>query len=292
MKISNLNVKTKKGKFILRNINLTAEKGELLAIMGPSGCGKTTMLDLLTQNITSRLIYDGKLESQGSIKYVPQEDFLHGFYTVKEYLNHYISLNFKGISKKARNEIIKTNAELTGLTSSLNTKVGDVFRKGLSGGQKRRLSIALELISKPDILILDEPTSGLDSMAAYHIAEVLKKLTKEGICVICTLHQPSSQIWAMIDKVLLLSSGYMCYLGNTEGAYSFFESTGKVMPAANFNPADFYIFQINSDFDPNIKPEKINESFLAWRNTTTEKQTDVVIAPEKKKEEEGIQILP
>jgi ABC-type multidrug transport system ATPase subunit len=138
MKISNLNVKTKKGKFILHNINLIANKGELLAIMGPSGCGKTTILDLLTQNITSRLVYDGKLESKGSIKYVPQEDFLHGFYTVRDYLNHYISLNFKGISKAARNEIIKTNAELTGLTSALNTKVGDVFRKGLSGGQKKK----------------------------------------------------------------------------------------------------------------------------------------------------------
>jgi len=288
MKISNLNVKTKSGKFIIRNMNWTANKGELLTIMGPSGCGKTTTLDLLTQNITSRLIYDGKLESQGSVRYVPQEDFLHGFFTVKEYLNHYISLNFKGISKKARNEIITTNAELTGLTSALNTKVGDVFRKGLSGGQKRRLSIALELISKPDILILDEPTSGLDSMSAYHIAEVLKKLTKEGICVICTLHQPSSQIWAMIDKVLLLSSGYTCYLGSPEGARSFFESTGKVMPACGFNPADFFIFQINSDFDPSINPEKLNQSFLAW---SKEKPIEVTAAVTEKKEEEEIPIV-
>jgi len=101
-------------------------------------------------------------------------------------------------------------------------------------------------------------------MSAYHIAEVLKKLTKEGICVICTLHQPSSQIWTMIDKVLLLSYGYTCYFGNPGGAQAFFESTGKALPVANFNPADFYIFQINSDFDSTINPAKINESFLAW----------------------------
>jgi len=274
MQISNLTVKTKTGKVILNNLNLHAKKGEVLAIMGPSGSGKTTLLDLLTQNIRSNLDYDGILNAQGSIKYVPQEDFLHGFYTVREYLNHYISLTYKDISDEDRKEIIKTNAELTGLTSALDTKVGDVFRKGLSGGQKRRLSIALELVSKPDILILDEPTSGLDSMSAFHIVEVMEKLTKEGICVICTLHQPSSQIWALLDKILLLARGHICYWGTPERAQTFFESTGKAMPSHNYNPADYYLFQINSDFDPSLDPAKISQSFLAWNSSTKGKDLE------------------
>lgn len=276
MQITNLTVKTKNDKTILNNINIHAKKGELLAIMGPSGSGKTTLLDLLTQNIRSNLHYDGILNAQGSIKYVPQEDFLHGFYTVREYLDHYISLSYKNISQAEREQIIKTNAELTGLTSALNTKVGDVFRKGLSGGQKRRLSIALELVSKPDILVLDEPTSGLDSMSAFHIVEVLNKLTREGICVICTLHQPSSQIWALLDKILLLANGHICYLGSTEGAKPFFESTGKLMPANNYNPADYYLFQINSDFDASIIPAKINQSFLTWESSGKAKEFEAL----------------
>jgi len=255
---------------------MSAKKGELLAIMGPSGSGKTTLLDLLTQNIRSSLSYEGIVDAQGSIKYVPQEDFLHGFYTVREYFNHYISLTYKGISEAARNEIIKTNAELTGLTSALDTKVGDVFRKGLSGGQKRRLSIALELVSKPDILVLDEPTSGLDSMSAFHIVEVLKKLANEGICVICTLHQPSSQIWALIDKIFLLAKGYTCYLGSTDGAKGFFESTGKMMPTNNYNPADYYIFQINSDFDSSISPAKLNQSYNEWLSSDKSKDFEAL----------------
>lgn len=263
MEIRNLNVQTNKGKTILHNINLSANKGELLAIMGPSGSGKTTMLDIFTQNF-SNLVYNGTLQKKGLVKYVSQEDHLHGFYTVRQYLEHYISLNYQGLTDKEKERIILASTECTGLTSALNTIVGDLFRKGLSGGQKRRLSITLELISKPDILVLDEPTSGLDSVSAFRIIEVLKKLTEQGLCVVCTLHQPSSQIWNMLDKVMLLSKGYTCYSGPPHGAQVFFDSIGKMIPAANFNPADFFIFQINSDFDSGINPIELHEKYIGW----------------------------
>lgn len=145
---------------------------------------------------------------------MPQEDHLHGFYTVRQYMNHYITLNYGyAPTNEQREKIIQNISESTGLSTLLDNKVGDVFFKGLSGGQKRRLSIALELISYPDILILDEPTTGLDSFSALKIIEVLKKLTKQGICIIATIHQPSSQIWEMLDRMLLLSSGRIIYHG-------------------------------------------------------------------------------
>ena len=224
MEIQNLNITTAKGKVIINNLSLSVKRGEILAIMGPSGSGKTTLLDFLTSNLRSNLNYQGTLQSKGFVKYVSQEDFLHGFYTVRQYLDHYITLNYGNVPQKSRDSIISEIAESTGLTSALDTKVDDVFFKGLSGGQKRRLSIALELVSRPDILILDEPTSGLDSVSAYNILQVLKKLTEDNICVICTIHQPSSQIWAMLDKVLLLSDGHVCYFGDTQGAEDFFDS--------------------------------------------------------------------
>jgi len=232
------------------------------------------MLDILTQNLYSNLTYEGSVQKTGVVKYVSQEDHLHGFYTVRQYLDHYISLNYSGLSPKERERIILASVECTGLTSALDTIVGDIFRKGLSGGQKRRLSVALELISKPDILVLDEPTSGLDSVSAYRIVEVLKKLTEQGICVVCTLHQPSSQIWNMLDKVMLLSNGYTCYSGPPKGAQTFFESFGKALPSANFNPADFFIFQINSDFDSSVNPAAIHEKYVKWDSSANVKNVE------------------
>lgn len=264
MNIDNVSIKTKKGKTIIKPLNFHLDRGDLLAILGPSGSGKTTLLDFISGNIRSDLQYEGLLEIKGKVKYIAQEDNLHGFFTVRQYLRHYLELNYgTNIPSNRMEEIIIKQAEDCGLTSALDTRVGDVFFKGLSGGQKRRLSIALELVSKPDVLILDEPTSGLDSVSAYHIISVLRRLTEEGITVICTLHQPSSQIWELLNKVLLLSDGYDCYHGPPRGADHFFASIGKRVPS-NYNPADYLITVINSDFDPDIDVKKIHESFIAW----------------------------
>jgi len=125
------------------------------------------------------------------------------------------------------------------------------------------LSIALELISYPDILILDEPTTGLDSYSALKIVEVLKNLTQQGICVIATIHQPSSQIWEMLDRTLLLSAGRIIYEGLPDGAEDFFASFGKKLPDS-YNPADFFMQNINADFDESIDIEKIANLWIKY----------------------------
>lgn len=265
MKLSKLTIKTKKeNKIIIDELTVEIKKGELFGILGPSGCGKTTLLDFMTGNVNSKLVYEGLLETRGCIKYVSQEENLHGFYTVRQYLDFYITLNYGfTVSDETRQNIITKIAEDCGLISCIDVVVGDVFKKGLSGGQKRRLTIALELVSRPSVLILDEPTSGLDSCSAFRVMELLQRLTQEGITVVCTIHQPSSEIWSLIDKIMLLSRGQLCYTGDTKGAVHFFASVGQHLPK-QYNPADFFITLINDDFDPTIDPKKIRSEFIRW----------------------------
>jgi len=293
IKAENLFIKTKrKREVLLQKFDLKCQKGQLTAIMGPSGSGKTTLLDALKNNQQSGLSYSGRLETKGIIKYVAQEDLLHGFFTVRQYLQHYMHLNYSGISTKDRNALVEDIASKTGLKSALDTKVGDFLFKGLLGGQKRRLSIALELVSNPDVLLLDEPTSGLDSLSAICIFEILRDLVINGLCVVCTLHQPSSQMWNQIDQLVLLSKGYTCYIGGIQGAKDFFiHSIGKEMPSTHFNPADFLILQLNSDFNKDVDPSAMNQKFIAWCNTNDDLEANNCInIPDVKKLVEIIRI--
>jgi len=257
----------KNGRQIIHNMNVDLKQGEMLSILGPSGSGKTTLLDYLTCNFSQSLRFEGDVEVHGVVKYISQEEKLHGFYTVRNYLGFYFDLNYGySVQEKEKNSIVESIAESCGLTSCLDTIVGDIFFKGLSGGQKRRLSIALEIISKPDILIVDEPTSGLDSYSAFKVMELLRDLTRWGITVVCTIHQPSSEIWNMLDKIMVLVKGHTCYLGPTNGAKEFFEHLGKPVPL-NYNVSDHILTHVNNDFDPSIKPEEIAAKYLEWFKT-------------------------
>ena len=262
--VSSLNIASKKGVRILSNVNFVAKESEIHAIMGPSGCGKTTLLDLIANRLQSSLSYHGDIRVRGLFKYVPQEEHLHGFYTVRQYISHYLNLNYGFMDKTQKSQITESVIEATGLKASGDTRVGDVFLKGLSGGQKRRLSISLELVGKPDILILDEPTSGLDSVAAYYVMLLLKRLSSEGMTIVLTLHQPSSQVYEMLDKVTFLSGGENIFSGSTDQASRFFASVGKI-PPPNFNPSDYFLFQINSDFDKDIRSADLSRAFTEWQ---------------------------
>lgn len=265
MEIKDFNVFVKKDeKQIIHNMNFELKQGEMLSILGPSGSGKTTLLDYLTCNFSEALRSEGKISVPGVVKYISQEEKLHGFYTVRQYLGFYFDLNYGfSVPNEEKYAIVEGIAESCGLTSALDTIVGDIFFKGLSGGQKRRLSIALEIVSKPDILIVDEPTSGLDSFSAFKVMELLRSLTKSGITIICTIHQPSSEIWNLLDKIMVLVKGHTCYLGSCLGAKDFFEHLEKPVPE-NFNVSDHILINVNNDFDPDIKPEEIASSYLSW----------------------------
>lgn len=148
-----------------------------------------------------------------------------------------------------------------GLESCQDTRVGNEFIKGLSGGQRRRLSLAIALLGRPLVLFLDEITSGLDAASAAGIMNFLSDLTKsQNIAAISTIHQPSSKVFKSIDKLVLLSAGRVAYCGPTLEAVSWFESMGRVMPAQE-NPADFVLEQINKDF---VDPKSVDELLEAW----------------------------
>ena len=129
---------------------------------------------------------------------------------------------------------------LVGLESARETLVGDIFRKGLSGGQKRRLSLAVELVKQPAVLILDEPTSGLDSASAFGVMGRLRAMAKAGHALAITIHQPSSELWSLFDKFLLLSAGRTVYYGKAEDTVQYFDSLGHPCPST-YNPADFVL---------------------------------------------------
>ena len=231
---------TKGKKTIVNSISFEANFGEITAIMGPSGSGKTSVLRYLANIRSSNLTYSGKKVLLGALKYVGQEDHLHGFYTVDEYINNQFGLNYGFVEWGfEQRDILKTKiiSELQ-LTKAQNTKVGDIFIQGLSGGEKRRLSVALELVSKPSVLILDEPTSGLDSFAAEKVIETLRNLVmNENICVMLTIHQPSSKIFKMIHNIALLKEGQLMFFGPPDQVGLFLSINGQ-NEKPHYNPAD------------------------------------------------------
>ena len=158
-------VKTKldEEQYLLNPMTILFPESKVTAIMGPSGSGKTTLLNFVTGTLDNGLTAEGMVHLNGKMGFVPQEDRLHGFYTCRSYVDHYSRLT--GAKDNFAN--VKHSMDLLvslGMEVHADTIVGDIFRKGLSGGQKRRLSIALEALSSPETLFLDEPTSGEETI--------------------------------------------------------------------------------------------------------------------------------
>mmetsp|Transcript_4559 Transcript_4559/g.6571 ORF Transcript_4559/g.6571 Transcript_4559/m.6571 type:complete len:669 (-) Transcript_4559:78-2084(-) len=241
-------VATKKRHQILHSMQIDIPQGSVCAILGPSGSGKTTLLNTITDNIQSNIQAYGNIALPGSSAFVPQDDRLHGFFTCRSYLRHYARLAGIKMTPFVLQEIDELLKDL-GLSDQAKTIVGDVFLKGLSGGQKRRLSVALEALTHPNNFFLDEPTSGLDSESAYQVMGFLKKYARAapGRRVILTIHQPSSHIWQGVDYAVLLSKGRLIYQGFREDMEDFFKFAGYPTPR-NFNPADHYVTVVNDEF--------------------------------------------
>jgi len=201
--------KGKKQKQILTNVSGRISDGSTLAILGPSGAGKTSLLMALSLGITSGKVMGSielngkKLTSQGFKDHcflVEQSDHHWPFLTCKETLMYAASLLLGPGNHSA---VVDSIIDKMGLQSCKDTKVGNDFVQGLSGGQKRRLSIAIALLKKPAVIMLDEPTSGLDSAASVAIVSELRKLAKsENLIVIMTIHQPSTKVYNDFDQVM------------------------------------------------------------------------------------------
>ncbi|MED6211664.1 hypothetical protein PIB30_075940 [Stylosanthes scabra] len=254
----------KKRKPILQALTGYAQPGNLLAIMGPSGCGKSTLLDALSGRLSSSVKQTGKILinghkqalAYGTSGYVAQDDAMLSTLTAGETLYYSAQLQFPDSMSCAEK---KERADITlremGLQDAINTRVGGWGSKGLSGGQKRRLSICIEILTRPKLLFLDEPTSGLDSAASYYVMKRIASLSlRDGIqrTIIASIHQPSSEVFELFHDLCLLSSGQTVYFGQASDANQFFASNGFPCPALH-NPSDHFLRIINKDFDQDVE---------------------------------------
>ncbi|KAJ6138892.1 hypothetical protein N7471_005378 [Penicillium samsonianum] len=276
---------TKSPRDLINDISGDVQHGELVALMGPSGCGKTTLLNVLARRAASagakvlgeNYVNDAQMDSrnfQRVTSYVEQEDVLIGSLTVQETLKFAADLSLpSSVSKRQRMDRIRTLLEAFGIQNQANTLVGTPIRKGISGGQKRRVSVASQLITNPRILFLDEPTSGLDSTASFEVMSYAKELARaNNLLIIASIHQPSTTTFKLFDKLLLLSAGKTCYFGAISGVESYFNGIGYPIPTQT-NPAEFLLDTVNSDFasSKDLDENRVEVIQTAWANSNEAK---------------------
>ncbi|PXY01147.1 ABC transporter [Marinifilum breve] len=222
-------------------VSLEMNSGQLVGVMGGSGTGKSTLLNVLNGNLSLRQGniyingYDLHLDKdklEGVIGYVPQDDLLVEELTVYENLYFNAKLCFDGTSDEKIEEIIDKTIEDFDLVEARDLKVGDPINKVLSGGQRKRLNIALELMREPSVLFVDEPTSGLSSMDSEKVMLLLKRQVLKGKLVICNIHQPSSDIFKLLDKLIMMDQGgKVIYFGNPIDAVVYFKTQSHYVKA-------------------------------------------------------------
>ncbi|KAI3675839.1 hypothetical protein L1987_85435 [Smallanthus sonchifolius] len=285
---------------ILEGVTGYARPGEILAIMGPSGSGKTTLLDALAGRLDPNTRQSGdilingvkKTLAYGTSAYATQDDTLITSLTVCESVYYSAQLLLPdSMSKSEKKERAEITIKEMGLQDSMDTRIGGWGVKGLSGGQKRRVSICIEILTRPKLLFLDEPTSGLDSAASYHVMSRIARLDQhEGRTIIASIHQPSTEVFMIFHNLCLLSSGKTVYFGKRSSADQFFTLNG--FPCPNFqNPSDHFLRTINKDFDEDIelgrKPteEVINILTDSYKSSTTYQEVNSNIVEISKKGE-------
>lgn len=242
---------------VLEGLTGYAEPGTFTALMGPSGSGKSTLLDALSGRLASNAFLSGRVLlngrkanlSFGTAAYVTQDDTLIGTLTVRETISYSAQLRLPDrMPWLEKQTLIESTIIEMGLQDCADTVIGNWHLRGISGGEKRRVSIALEILMRPRLLFLDEPTSGLDSASAFFVTQTLRGLSRDGRTVIASIHQPSSEVFELFDRLYLLSGGKTVYFGQASEAYEFFAQAGFPCPALR-NPSDHFLRCINSDFD-------------------------------------------
>lgn len=248
----------------MHDLSFTLHQGELLAIMGGSGTGKTTLLSLLNGSLTPQegtITINGhsitEPEAKALIGFVPQDDLLIEELTVYQNLWFTAKLCFEGMSDaELDRRVMKTLKDL-GLDAAKDLKVGSAINKYISGGQRKRLNIALELIREPAVLFLDEPTSGLSSADTEKVINLLKEQTFKGKLIIVNIHQPSSDVYKLFDRLWLLDKGgYPVFDGNPIDAITYFKE------AANYADAETSACPTCGNVNPEIVLNIIDEKAL------------------------------
>jgi ABC-type multidrug transport system ATPase subunit len=263
-----------KSRQILHGVTGSIKSGEILAIMGGSGkntlilgAGKTTLLNVLAGRIgegsfSGTITLDGKKRNKYTWRkdcaYVEQDDLMHANLTVEETLNFAAKFKLPDNTRAIDiNHIVNEIIMDLGLNNCRKGLIGGEKVRGVSGGERKRVSIGQEIITTPHIIFLDEPTSGLDAFTAFNIISALKNIAiKRNSIIIMTIHQPRTDIINLIDKILLLSAGKTMWLGSTQEGLEHFSKHGYTIPP-NTNPSDFFMDCITLD---QRSPEKLKLS--------------------------------
>jgi ABC-type multidrug transport system ATPase subunit len=275
--------------------------GELTCIMGASGAGKSTFLNIIAGKLRPSegvMSINGKSGSltdyKGRIGYVPQSDIMHATATVREIVSHSamtrLPKDAAGVASK-----VDSVLALLGLTHVADSVVGDDQSRGVSGGEKKRVNIAMEMVADPVALLLDEPTSGLDATTAEDVMRALQKIAASGVTVVAVIHQPRVEIYELIDKLLLLGrGGKTVYLGPAADAASYFQTLGYV-PEPDDNFADFALDVLSGSVLHRDPASAVGPSEKSRGGAASAEQTDAQAAAlsqawadaQKKKEKEG-----
>ncbi|XP_068906791.1 ATP-binding cassette sub-family G member 1 [Tenebrio molitor] len=286
-------------KEILHAINGRFPQGQLIAIMGPSGAGKSTLLDILSgyriRGVKGFVNTNGTPRNLKAFRksscYITQDDRLQPLLTTSE--NMQIAADLKlplEVSQSEKAETIQAILNMLGLEQTRNTRAS-----GLSGGQRKRLSIALELVNNPTVMFLDEPTTGLDSSSCSQCIKLLKDLAGQGRTIVCTIHQPSASLFQLFDQVYVLGAGRCLYQGSTDNLVPFLDQVKYPCPQYH-NPADFVIELACEEYGTDIIDTMVtttgngkcltyvNKDILPTLHNSTEESTSLV---QPQKDDEG-----
>ncbi|CCF57115.1 hypothetical protein KAFR_0C01200 [Kazachstania africana CBS 2517] len=291
LNVRNLSISaSKSGKQLIDSFSIDLHSGSVMAVMGGSGSGKTTLLNVLASKISGGLTVEGdikyvleenngmmddddsSIEEHVKMAYLPQQDILPARLTCRETLMCAADLKLNK-SKQEKINIVNQLIDELGLKDCADTLVGDSKHKGLSGGEKRRLSIGTQMVSNPSIMFLDEPTTGLDSYSAYLVIKTIKKLAKDdGRIFIMSIHQPRSDILFLLDHVTLLSRGQVAYSDVMKNTIPYFESLGYAVPPL-VNPADYFVdlssVDTRSDSAQEVTQARLDSLVNHWKNYET-----------------------
>jgi len=294
-------------KKILRNINGYAKSGQLLAIMGPTGCGKTSLLNVLAGRVakagmaaaelTGEVLVNNRPRDDKGFRrvsaYVVQDDRLYPHLTVHETLTLAAHFFLPSSATDEEKESIVTGIIMElGLKKVRDTIIGDERVRGVSGGERKRANIAVQLISNPKVLFMDEPTSGLDSFQAQSVMEAMKAVAAAGRLVISVIHQPRSSIFKMFDDLLLLSSGQSIYFGKAAGAAAYFQTSAGLTCPPLFNPSDFYLDMLSPDFRSKAREEFTTKRISTLARNWTVTETGVLKKELENREYNGQELVP
>jgi ABC transport system ATP-binding/permease protein len=284
--VDNLTYNFTEGHTAINDVSFSFDEGTLIGILGASGSGKTTLLNLMSgiQAPTSGTIKINGIDLHkdheaiaGVLGYVPQDDLLIEDLTVFENLFFAACQCFGKKSKDEITKIVDQTLSNLGLSEKRNLKVGSLMNKVISGGQRKRLNIALELIREPSILLLDEPTSGLSSRDSENLMSLLRDLTQKGKLIITVIHQPSSEIFKLFDKIIVLDEGgYMAYFGNPIESVVYFKtldaqinaSVGECPSCGNVNSETIFNIidiQVVDEFGRYTEKRRVKPA--EWANT-------------------------